>query len=157
MVRSLIPWGSLPQPLDTFRREMDSLFDRYLGFVDDRSTQMYDPAVDIAETENGYEVSLELPGLKADDFSVEIQNGDLWITGEKKDERERNGRNFHTVERRYGQFRRVISLDSPVDADHVTAEYKDGVLSIHVPKTEAAKPHATSHADGLKSKPDWTC
>lgn len=140
MVQSLIPWGGLPQPLDTFRREMDTLFDRYLGLDGGRGMQLYAPVTDIAETEDAYDVTVELPGLKSDDFHVEIKEGDLWITGEKRDERQHEGRNYRSVERRYGQFRRMISLDSAVDAEKVEAHYKDGVLSIHVPKAEGAKP-----------------
>jgi HSP20 family protein len=140
MVRSLVPWSALPQPLDTFRREIDTLFDRYLGFDGDRLMQMYEPVADIAESEDAYEVTVELPGLKPENFNVEIKEGDLWITGEKKDERQEKGRNYRSVERRYGQFRRVISLDTAVDPEKIEAHYKDGVLTVHVPKAEVAKP-----------------
>ena len=140
MVRSLVPWSALPPPLDTFRREIDTLFDRYLGFDGDRLMQMYEPVADIAESEDAYEVTVELPGLKPENFNVEIKEGDLWITGEKKDEREEKGRNYRSVERRYGQFRRVISLDTAVDPEKIEAHYKDGVLTVHVPKAEVAKP-----------------
>jgi HSP20 family protein len=140
MVRSLVPWTALPQPLDTFRREIDTLFDRYLGWDGGRSMTMHEPVTDVAETEDAYEVMVELPGLKPEDFNVEIKEGDLWITGHKKDEREENGWNYHRVERHYGEFRRAIPLEAPVDAEKVEAHYTNGVLSIHVPKTEAAKP-----------------
>jgi HSP20 family protein len=140
MVRGLVPWSGLPQPFDTLRREMDTLFDRYLGWDGGRSMTMFEPPADVAETEDAYEVTVELPGLKADDFNVEIKEGDLWITGQKRDEREEKGWNYHRVERHYGEFRRVIPLATPVDAEKVEAHYKDGVLSIQVPKWETAKP-----------------
>jgi len=140
MVRSLVPWTGFSQPIDIFRREMDTLFDRYLGWDGGRSMTMFEPVTDMAETEDAYEVTVELPGLKSEDFNVEIKEGDLWITGHKKDEREEKGANFHRVERQYGEFRRAIPLEGPVDPEKVEAHYKDGVLTIHVPKTEAAKP-----------------
>ena len=140
MVRGLVPWSGLPQPFDTLRREMDTLFDRYLGWDGGRSMAMFEPPADVAETEDAYEVTVDLPGLKADDFNVEIKEGDLWITGQKRDEREEKGWNYHRVERHYGEFRRVIPLATPVDAEKVEAHYKDGVLSIQVPKSETAKP-----------------
>jgi HSP20 family protein len=102
---------------------MDTLFDRYLGWDGGRSMAMFEPPADVAETEDAYEVTVELPGLKADDFNVEIKEGDLWITGQKRDEREEKGWNYHRVERHYGEFRRVIPLATPVDAEKVEAHY----------------------------------
>jgi HSP20 family protein len=150
MVRSLIPWKpELPQMMEKFRREMDSLFDRFFEFggngrnpwLPETSLWSYEPCVDVAETDEGYEVIAELPGLSRDEFSVELKDNDLWITGEKKEETESEGRTFLQVGRRYGVFRQVVALPHQVDADRVNAEFKDGILTIHVPKTEEAKPH----------------
>ena len=142
MTRSLAPWGTtLPQPLDMFRKEVDSLFDQFLGNDGGWSMPLsFRPSTNLAETEEGYEVSVELPGLKPEDFNVELKEGQLWISGEKKEEHEDKGKNYHHIERRYGQFRRVIPLPDAVDTENVDAEYKDGILRIRVAKSESAKP-----------------
>jgi HSP20 family protein len=93
----------------------------------------------VAETDTGWEVTLDLPGMKPEDFDVEFKHGDLWITGERKYEHEEEGKTYHRVERQWGQFRRVIRMGEEVDAERVNAEYKDGVLHITVPKTEMAR------------------
>ena len=142
MTRSLAPWGkTLPQPLDMFRREVDSLFDQFLGNDGGWSMPLaFHPSTNLAETEDGYEVSVELPGLKPEDFNVELKEGELWISGEKKEEHEDKGKNYRHIERRYGQFRRTIALPNAVDPEKVEAEYKDGILRIRVAKSEAARP-----------------
>jgi len=142
MTRTLVPWRStLPQPLDMFRREVDSLFDQFLGSDGGWSMPLsFQPSLNLAETEQGYEVTAELPGLKPEDFNVELKDGELWISGEKKEEHEEKGKNYHRVESRFGQFRRSIRLPHAVDSEKVDAEYKDGILRIHVPKSESAKP-----------------
>jgi HSP20 family protein len=96
--------------------------------------------VNVAETETAYEVTLELPGMKPEEFKVELKDRDLWITGEKKEEKEEKGKTFHRIERSYGEFRRVIPLPGEVAEEKIAAEYKEGVLHILVPKTEKAKP-----------------
>ena len=71
---------------------------------------------------------------------MEVKDNQLWITGEKKEEQEQNGKRYHRVERRYGMFQRMIPLTTQVNADHIAADYKDGVLTVRVPKAESAKP-----------------
>lgn len=144
MFRNLMPVReTLPRPLDAFQREMEGMVDRFFG---PRAEWLHGgggeflPRTDVAETETEFEVTAELPGLKPEELSIELKDGDLWITGEKKDEREDRGKTYHRVERHYGQFCRVVSLPAVVDAQAVKAEFKDGVLHVHVPKTESAKP-----------------
>jgi HSP20 family protein len=98
------------------------------------------PKADLAETDAAYELTVDLPGIKPEDVNVEIRDGGLWISGTRKEEKEEKGKTFHRLERSYGEFRRLIPLAGGVDADKVEAEYKDGVLKVTVPKTEAAKP-----------------
>ncbi|MEX0718004.1 MAG: Hsp20/alpha crystallin family protein [Planctomycetaceae bacterium] len=102
--------------------------------------QWFAPECNLAESETEYEVTLDLPGLKPDDFNVELQHGDLWITGERKHEAEQKGKTWHRVERQYGQFRKMIRLGEDVDPEGIDAQYRDGVLRITVPKTEISKP-----------------
>jgi HSP20 family protein len=96
--------------------------------------------MNVAETEERYEVTVELPGMKPEEFQVELKNGQLWISGEKKEEREEKGKTFHRVERRYGEFRRVIPLPTPVEEGRIEAQYKDGVLHVILPKAAEARP-----------------
>jgi HSP20 family protein len=97
------------------------------------------PRTDVAESDVAYEVMVELPGMKPEDFHVEVRDGSLWISGEKKEEEEEKGKTFHRVERRCGEFQRVIPLGGHIDEKAIEATYKEGVLKITVPKTEEAK------------------
>ena len=98
------------------------------------------PAVDIAEDDKEYLVKAELPEVRKEDVKVTVENGLLSISGERKFEKEENGRKYHRVERAYGSFVRSFSLPDDVDTDKVEAKYSDGVLRVHVAKSEAAKP-----------------
>ena len=98
------------------------------------------PRVDIAETENGFEIRAELPGVAEDDVSVSVTDNLLTIKGEKRQEAETDGKNYHRVERRYGSFQRSFTLPRHIETDAIKAEYKDGVLTLEIPKAEVAKP-----------------
>jgi HSP20 family protein len=98
------------------------------------------PRTNIAETETEYEVTVDLPGMKPEDLHVEIKGDQLWLSGERKHEQEEKGKTFHRIERRYGRFERVIPLACPTDEAKISAEYKDGVLRVTVPKAEEARP-----------------
>lgn len=139
MVRSLIPWtGRLP--LTRFE-EMEDLVDRFFGPDQEWLRPKFEflPSVNVAETDNLYEVTVELPGMKPEDINVELKGGQLWISGEKKEEKEEKWKTFRRLERRYGEFRRLIPLPGTVDDKKIEANYEEGVLKIHVPKTEEAK------------------
>lgn len=97
------------------------------------------PALDVEETDDTVIVRAELPGLRRDDFTVEATADRLIIRGEKAEEREHGGRGFHRVERRYGSFMRSVALPCGVEAERAAAHYRDGVLRVTLPKTEAAK------------------
>jgi HSP20 family protein len=141
MARSMIPWTSrLPAGFESLRREMNDLMTQFFGAEDGGTLTWFSPRTNVAETDNAYEVSVDLPGMKPEDFAVELKEGQLWITGHRKEEKEETGKAYHLVERQYGEFRRVIPLDTSVDPDKVQAEYKDGVLHLTVPKSEAQKP-----------------
>lgn len=125
--------------LDDFRKEMDQLMGRFFNGADEAELTYWTPRVNLAESDDGYDVSVDLPGLKPEDFSVELRHGDLWISGQRSEEHQESGKTWHRVERHFGQFRRVIRLGDDVNAEQVSAEYKDGVLRVHVPKSESAK------------------
>ena len=142
MTRGLMPWNvSTPRVLEEFRQDIDQLFQRFFAPENggERSL-MFTPRIDLSESEREYEITVDLPGMKAEDFNVEWKDRDLWITGERSIEMEEHGRTYHRTERQHGRFRRVVSLDMPVEAEKIDAEYKDGVLRLRVPKSEVALP-----------------
>jgi HSP20 family protein len=100
------------------------------------------PAVDIEETGPEYLIKAELPEMKKEDVKVNVLEGVLTIEGERTQEKEEKGKKFHKVERSYGKFVRQFALPTEVDATKVVADYKDGMLNVHLPKTAAAKPKA---------------
>lgn len=142
MKTSLTPFETAyPNMFSDFGREMHGLMNRMFAREDGSgSSEWFNPLANVSETENQYEVTVDLPGIAPDDVNVELKHGDLWITGERKHEAETKKKTFHCAERHYGRFQRVIRLGDDVDPDNVDAEYRDGVLHIAVPKSESAKP-----------------
>jgi HSP20 family protein len=100
------------------------------------------PVVDIAETADEFLIKAELPEVKREDVKVTLENGVLTIMGERKQEQEEKGKRFHRIERAYGSFMRTFTVPDNVDEDKLRADFKDGVLTVHLPKTEKAKPKA---------------
>lgn len=100
------------------------------------------PLVDITEDEKEYLIKTELPEVKKEEVKVSVENGRLSISGERKFEKEEKDKKYHRIERSYGSFLRSFTLPDTAKADQVVAEFKDGVLLVHVPK--AAKPAAKS-------------
>jgi HSP20 family protein len=100
------------------------------------------PTVDISETEAEYLIKAELPEVRKEDVKVTVENGVLTLQGERRQEKEEKGKRFHRVERSYGSFVRSFTLPESVDESFVKAEYKDGVLNLHLPKSEKVKPKA---------------
>jgi HSP20 family protein len=98
------------------------------------------PSVDITEDEKEFLVKADLPEVKKEDVKVTVENGVLTITGERKFEKEEKGKKYHRIERSYGNFLRSFTLPDTVEGAKVNAEFKDGVLKVHLPKTEKAKP-----------------
>ena len=98
------------------------------------------PVVDITEDEKEYLISAELPEIKKEEIKLTVENGVLILAGERKREKEDKGKKYHRVERAYGSFVRTFALPDNADADKVNAEFKDGVLKVHIGKSEAARP-----------------
>lgn len=121
--------------------EVNDLFGRFFG---DWGPPMvgegvYWPTLDIIEGEDTVTVKAELPGMKPDDIAVSVQGNTLSVSGEKRDETEEKKEGYYHSERRFGSFRRDLVLPADVDSEKVDAAYKEGVLTITMPKTEAAK------------------
>lgn len=142
MLRNLVPRERMVWPFARVEEELGNFMGRFLGPEEGfwMGKAEFMPHTDIAETESGFEVTVELPGMKPEEVTVEMKEGRLWIAGEKKEEKEEKGKAFHRVERRYGEFRRVIPLPTPVDEGKVEAKFTDGVLRVSVPKAAKALP-----------------
>ena len=143
MSRVLTPWRSrVMWPLGRMEEEMEGLMERFFTPEEEwwPTRKGFVPPLSVAETERGYEVTLEVPGMKPEELSVEVKGHELWITGEKKEEKEEKGKTFHRTERRYGAFRRVIPLEETCSPEKVSAEFHEGVLKVTLPKTEPTKP-----------------
>jgi HSP20 family protein len=100
------------------------------------------PSVDIIEDDKEWLVKADLPEVKKEDVKVTVENGVLTITGERKLEKEEKNKKYHRIERSYGNFLRSFTLPDAADGSKVSAEFKDGVLKVHLPKGEKAKPKA---------------
>lgn len=134
-------WPSFGR-LSTLRDEIDRLFEGPLtGFA--RTSQLlsgWTPALDLHEDKDNFVVKVELPGMKKEDIDVTLHEGALSISGERKSDEKFEDAEVYRSERFYGRFQRTISLPAAVAADKIKAQYKDGVLTVTLPKTEEAKP-----------------
>jgi len=119
-------------------RWMDTFFGSDFRLNENISTIR--PMVNVEETENEFIISAEIPGMDKKEINIVANNGMLSISGEKKDESETKEKNYHQIERRYGKFERSFVLPEGVDHEKIEASYKNGVLTLSLPKMEEAKP-----------------
>ena len=143
------------RPFESLRREVDRLFDDFLvgSWRSPFGRKMFDvepfwrgeiswgkaPAVDIVEKEKAYEITAELPGMDESNIDVKFSDGTLTIKGEKSEEKEEKKKDYYLSERRYGSFQRAFSVPDGVDADKIEAGFKNGVLTVTLPKTAEAQ------------------
>jgi HSP20 family protein len=127
-------------PLENLREEMQDLVARTFGEEGGLwpGERMF-PSLDLSETEAAIEVRMDIPGMEAKDLDIQVNGNLLTISGERKEEKEEKGKTFHRVERRSGSFSRTVTLPAPVREDAVDAQYKNGILTVKLPKTEEAK------------------
>jgi HSP20 family protein len=117
--------------------EFPGLFKRFTEFERELwGNGAFYPPANLVETETAFEVTMELPGLKPEEFHVEVREGLLTIYGKKEEEKEEKGKSFHRVERHYGHFRREMRLPLPVEEEKVTAEFRNGLLTVTIPKAK---------------------
>ncbi|RKZ27524.1 Hsp20/alpha crystallin family protein [bacterium] len=140
--RDLIRWDPFRDML-SIKEDFDRLFEDWFGRVSEREEMWY-PLVDVKETENEIVVSAEVPGMKKEDIKVSLLGDQLIISGERKMEREEKNATYHRIERSYGKFERRITLPCEVEENKVKATYKDGVLTVTLPKSEKVKPREIS-------------
>jgi len=136
---TLVRWAPW-QELESMNRQLGRLLDDSRGGIGEESAGHWAPSVDIRETEDALLVQAELPGIDKKDVKVEVHDGVLSISGERRYEKDVSEKNVHRVERAYGSFSRSFSLPTNIDGEHVEAEMKDGVLEVRLHKRESAKP-----------------
>lgn len=140
-MKTLVTWDPF-QDLNTFSNRLQTLFggsDAANGGNESKRGQ-WAPLVDISETDKEYLVKAELPEVEKENVKVTVENDVLVISGDRKFESEEKDRKHHRIERSYGSFLRSFSLPDDADGTKVSAEFKNGVLRVHLPKSEAAKP-----------------
>lgn len=121
---------------DILSRSFDDLFNEFFSNTPSYKRDGFMPSVDISETEAQFELSVELPGMKKEDIKLDLENGRLTISGERKFENKENGKNFHRVESRFGTFNRTFHLPDSIDEDTIGATYTNGILNITIDKSE---------------------
>ena len=139
---ALIRWDPI-RDLDSLQSDMNRLFDRFFEGgrnANGGATRRWIPPMDLVESEDHLVLRADLPGMREGDVDIEIKDGVLTISGERKSEHEEKGEGFHRVERAFGRFSRSLSLPDGVDANKVAATFQDGVLEVKVPKPEETKP-----------------
>jgi HSP20 family protein len=124
--------------LRNLQREVDSLFDRFFDRTDsDRGrSAVWAPQTDLVETDDAFQLRLDVPGMSKEEIDINLQNGALTVSGDRTSERTDEGEDYVRVERAFGTFHRTFTLPDAVDAENIEATYEDGVLRINVPKTE---------------------
>lgn len=132
-------WDSFRE-LVNLRDEMDRFFNTFFNKQLESTEGFWAPVIDIEEDNEYFIVKAELPGIKKEDIKISVRGNLLSITGGRKQESEIKNKTFHRIERSYGKFMRKITLPSEVNADKVQAKYKDGILTITLPKPESMKP-----------------
>jgi HSP20 family protein len=105
-----------------------------------RTGRPWSPAVDILETEDAVTLKADLPDVRTEDIDIRVENGAMTLRGHRKFEKEENVKGYHRIERSYGEFVRSFAVPPTVETDKVAAEYRNGVLTITLPKKETAKP-----------------
>lgn len=136
----IIKYGPFQNELEDFPTGLRLFQDSLSRLFSEPASRPWSPAVDIYETENELVLKADLPEVDPKNVGIQLENGTLTLKGERKFEDQKNGKGFHRIERSYGSFVRAFSLPDTVDGDKVKADYKNGVLTVTLPKKEVAKP-----------------
>ena len=136
---SLTPWRRKQHLTHSFKNEIDNLFNNFfnnsLTFSDDSYSMS--PRMDISESKDKFEVSAELPGIKEKDIDIKIENGYLTISAKNESTQKQEDKNYICIERSYSSFQRSMNLPNNITADNISASFKDGILHLDIPKTDA--------------------
>jgi HSP20 family protein len=149
---ALVRWDP-GRELDTLQSDLNRVFDTFFGgrpATD--ATRRWVPAMDLVETDDNLVLKADLPGLDKNDVEIEIKDGVLTISGERRTAHEGSSNGYHRVERAYGRFSRSLSLPQDVDADQVQADFDKGVLEVRIPKPAERKPHRVQIGASVEGK-----
>jgi HSP20 family protein len=138
-----------PEP---FSREVDRLFDAFFG-QGERQSRRWVPPMDLVEADDHFVLKADLPGLGEEDVKIEVQDGTLTISGERKPEHEQSERGWYRIERSFGSFSRSLTLPERVEATGIEARFHNGVLEIRIPKPEERKPQRVEITPGGNGRP----
>src|SRR5215211_1441903 len=147
---TIVRWEPLRE-LTSLQSEMNRLFNTAFDTPSGASAPVlrrWVPAMDLVESGDHFVLRADLPGMSEEDVQIELEDGTLTVSGERKDEHEERQEGFHRVERSFGAFSRSLTLPKGVDADAVSAKFDRGVLEIRIPKPEERKPRRISIAHG---------
>ena len=139
---ALVRWDP-SREVDSLQSEVNRLFDTFFGGrpAPNGALRRWVPPMDLVETEDHLVLKADLPGLDSDDVNIEVKDGVLTVSGERKTEHEERADGFYRVERAFGSFSRSMSLPDHVDAGGISASFDKGVLEVRIPKPEERKPH----------------
>lgn len=121
---------------DFFGKRFSDIMDEFFNDAVQTRRDSFMPTIDVAETETSYNIDIQLPGMKKEDIQIEMENGRLTISGERKFDSEENGKTWRKVESQYGSFARSIQLPENVESDSIKASYTDGILKLIVTKSK---------------------
>ena len=142
-MNALTRWDPF-QEMDELQKRLTSIFglspQRKVNGKEDMTVSQWLPLVDITEDHKEYLIKVELPEVKREDVKVTVENGVLAICGQRRFEKEEKERKYHRVERAYGSFTRSFTVPDDADESQVSAEFKDGLLSVRLAKSEKARP-----------------
>jgi HSP20 family protein len=144
---ALVRWEPARE-VDTLQGEVNRLFDNFFGGAGSTGARRWVPAMDLVETEGALVLKADLPGLDRDDVTIEIKDGVLNVSGERKAEHTENADGYYRVERSFGSFSRSLTLPKGVDAERVSASFDKGVLEVSIPKPEERVPHRVEIGNG---------
>jgi len=148
---TLVRWEPFRE-LAALQNDMSRLMTGFLGQTGNGETERtWVPAVDVWETENELVYAFDLPGIPEDKISVEFEDGALTVSGERERTHKTEGDRFYRYERRFGSFTRTVGLPQGVSEDAIRADYRDGVLEVHVPKPETSKPRRIQVGSGSQA------
>jgi len=136
---SLVRWDPFADMDRIFNRMLPASFARWPQLSSDSGRTEWAPSADISETDKEYVIRASLPAVKKEDVNVTVDGGIITIQGERKQQSENESEKFHRVESFYGSFERSFSLPENVNSDAIRCESKDGILTVHIPKTEPQK------------------
>jgi HSP20 family protein len=144
-MKTLVTWNPFRE-LDEVQNRLGSFlggtFPRFGNGNGGPKLAEWSPQVDITEDDKEYLIKADLPEMKKEEINVNVEDGVLLVSGERKTEKEEKNKKFHRIERSYGTFQRSFTLPDDADGAKVAAEFKDGVLKVHLPKNAVAKPKA---------------